>query len=326
MKSNIQKSEIRNPEFTGRILYVSYDSPTPAGGVRMVYSHVSHLIKNGYPAFVLHSQSGFKLPWLKCNVPILYMDKDFKLLPNDIVVIPEDYSTVLKALREINIRKYVFCQNHFYIFKGLENCNEWANYGISNVFCCSEIINEFIRSTFDYDEVSIVHNAIDLELFKPGEKALQIAYMPRKRPSELEFIKNLFNRLYKHYKHIQWVCIDNMNEVKVAEILSKSAIFISTSLYEGFGLPPLEAMACGCIVVGFHGDGGREYASSDNGFWCEEGNVIECAKTLGNVVSLINNEDEKISRVKKQALKKATEYTYDRQENDLLRFWSKVYK
>jgi hypothetical protein len=85
-------------------------------------------------------------------------------------------------------------------------------------------------------------------------------------------------------------------------------------------------MASGCTVVGFHGGGGLEYASSENGYWCEEGNVIECVKTLGNVVSLINNDDKEINKRKEQALKKSSEYTFDRQERELLNFWSKAYK
>jgi glycosyltransferase involved in cell wall biosynthesis len=108
--------------------------------------------------------------------------------------------------------------------------------------------------------------------------------------------------------------------------LSESAIYFSTSLYEGFGLPPIEAMACGCIVVGFHGGGGLEYASSENGYWCEEGDIIECVRTLGNVISNIKNNDKKVNKVRNQALKKAGEYTFDRQEKEILDFWSKVYK
>ncbi len=310
----------------GRILYISYDSPTPAGGVKIIYDHVSHLVKNGYPAFIVHNQTDFKLPWLECNVPVLYMGGDLKLSPEDIIVIPEDYGAVLEALRDINVRKYIFCQNHFYIFKGLQNGNEWTDFGISDIFCISEIMSKFLTSVFEYEEVPVVHNAIDLKLFKPQEKTLQIAYMPRKRPAELHFIRNLFKRLYKEYDHVPWISIDNVNKEKVSEIMGRSAIFISTSLYEGFGLPPLEAMASGCAVVGFHGGGGLEYASSENGYWCEEGDVIECAKTLGNVVSLINNDDEEINNVKEHALKKASEYTFDRQERELLNFWSKAYK
>ena len=28
-----------------------------------------------------------------------------------------------------------------------------------------------------------------------------------------------------------------------------TSVFVYTSLYEGFGIPPLEAMMCGCLVV-----------------------------------------------------------------------------
>ncbi len=310
----------------GRILYVNYDSLEPSGGVKVIYSHVSHLAKNGYPAFVLHNQRGFKLPWLECDVPILYAEDNLQISQNDIIVIPEDHKEALSVFRNIQARKIVFCQNHYYIFKGLQNGNSWQDYDVSNVFCCSDIISKFIKNVFGYSDVPVIHNAINLDIFKPREKKLQIAYMPRKTPGELDFIRNLFKRLYKQYDNITWVGIDKVNELKVAEIMSESAVFLSTSIYEGFGLPPIEAMASGCIVVGFHGDGGKEYASSENGYWCDWNDITECAKILGRVISLIDNGDEIIHKTKTQALKKANEYTYDRQEGDLLGFWSNIYK
>jgi glycosyltransferase involved in cell wall biosynthesis len=36
-------------------------------------------------------------------------------------------------------------------------------------------------------------------------------------------------------------------------------VFLSLSDRDGFGLPPAEAMACGCYVVGYSGGGGREF-------------------------------------------------------------------
>ena len=308
-----------------RILYLNHDSIAPSGGVKAIYHHVSHLVKNGYPAFVVHNKTGFSPSWMKCKVPTLYIEEDFRVFPNDIVVIPEDYRAALDAFRNIHVRKYVFCQNHFYIFKGLLKERGWEDFGISGVFCSSEIISGFVRFVFGYDEVPIVHYAIPLEPFKPREKRFQIAYMPRKRAPEIDFIKNLFNRVYPEYKEISWICIDKVEEEKAAQILGESAIFLSTSLYEGFGLPPVEAMACGCIVVGFHGYGGLEYAREENGFWCEEGNIIECAKTLGRVLSIFDNDHERIDSIRQQALKTAVEYTPDRQEKDLIDFWGKIY-
>lgn len=310
---------------SGRILYICHDTHVPSGGVKVIYHHVSHLVKNGYPAFVVHNKADFSLPWLKCEAPRLYFEKDLRIFPKDIVVIPEDHNAALEAFRKVAVKKYVFCQNHFYIFKGLKD-HTWDNFGISSVFCCSEIIGEFIRSVLGYSEVPVIHNAIPLDVFKPAKKKLQIAYMPRKRPFELDFIRNLFTRMYGQFKQVPWVCINKMDEAKVAEVLSESAIFLSTSLYEGFGLPPLEAMACGCIVIGFHGYGGLEYATDDNGFWCEEGNLIECAKTLGHVISLIDDGSETIHKVKEEGLKTTGGYTFDRHEKELIAFWSKVYE
>lgn len=44
------------------------------------------------------------------------------------------------------------------------------------------------------------------------------------------------------------------------ELFNKSAVFIHSSLIEGFGSPPLEAMACGCVPVISDSIGVREYA------------------------------------------------------------------
>lgn len=50
------------------------------------------------------------------------------------------------------------------------------------------------------------------------------------------------------------------DDSQIADIYNKSHIFISTSWREGFGLPPLEAMACGCSVILADSGGGNEYA------------------------------------------------------------------
>jgi glycosyltransferase involved in cell wall biosynthesis len=130
--------------------------------------------------------------------------------------------------------------------------------------------------------------------------------------------------LSQRHRGIPWIAIDNADEAKVANLLGESAIFLATSLYEGFGLPPLEAMACGCVVVGFHGYGGLEYARPDNGFWCSEGALIECTRTLARVVSLIDGDQEAIHQVREAALRTAGEFSSDRQERELIDFWEKA--
>ena len=57
--------------------------------------------------------------------------------------------------------------------------------------------------------------------------------------------ENLFKRL-KIENKIKYISGD---EKKLNEIYSNSSLLIYPSLYEGFGLPPLEAMRCGCPVA-----------------------------------------------------------------------------
>lgn len=50
------------------------------------------------------------------------------------------------------------------------------------------------------------------------------------------------------------------NDEEIAYYMNISHIFVSTSWWEGFGLPPLEAMACGCAVLLTDAGGVNEYA------------------------------------------------------------------
>ena len=49
------------------------------------------------------------------------------------------------------------------------------------------------------------------------------------------------------------------SDYDIATAYSSSDIFISTSWWEGFGLPPLEAMACGCAVICSNSGGVNEF-------------------------------------------------------------------
>lgn len=107
-----------------------------------------------------------------------------------------------------------------------------------------------------------------------------IAYMPRKNKEEMDIIKNLLRKCnggscgmncrghdggtpwWKYpadFTGIRLIEVDNLSETQVVETLQKADIFLAISREEGLGLPPLEASLCGCLIIGYHGRGGKEW-------------------------------------------------------------------
>jgi glycosyltransferase involved in cell wall biosynthesis len=55
----------------------------------------------------------------------------------------------------------------------------------------------------------------------------------------------------------------NISEGNLIDIYNRSAIFLCSSVAEGFALPPAEALACGCAVVSTDCGGIREFARQE---------------------------------------------------------------
>jgi len=104
---------------------------------------------------------------------------------------------------------------------------------------------------------------IDTTIFKwiPPSPLWNVAYMPRKNREEFDLIMQLMPSDLK--SKINWIAIDGLSETDVAVCLQSSNIFLALSRDEGFGLPPFEAALCGCLVIGYHGRGGKEWLTDD---------------------------------------------------------------
>ena len=303
-----------------RILYLTRDYDKPAGGVRIAHRHVAILCANGFDAMLLVSRTpGTR--FFESDLPSFVLDAEFELRPTDTIVIPEPWNDYLVPLTKVAVNKVVFCQNHFYVPYGLNGARDYSAFGVSRVFCCSEVIAAYLRRVFR-TEAPVVHNAIDLALFSPRPKKRQIALMPRKMPQEATFIRATFARLYPRWADTPWVAIENVAEAEVARILGESELFLSMARLEGLGLPPLEAMAAGAAVVGFHGDGGREYATAENGFWVRADDWFGCAAALDRALTLAADQPAAFAERLRAGAETAARYTLERMERELVAFWT----
>ena len=128
----------------------------------------------------------------------------------------------------------------------------------------------------------LVHPAINpFFLSSPNERSekINICLVARKHPLKglitfIDAYRGLDTRLKEKLGKIYLISHDNLeafdtrgmdiivprSDIEIANIYKSSDIFISTSWREGFGLPPIEAMGCGCAVITSNSMGVNEYA------------------------------------------------------------------
>jgi glycosyltransferase involved in cell wall biosynthesis len=111
-------------------------------------------------------------------------------------------------------------------------------------------------------------------------------------------------------------------KVEAAALLRDCAVFLSFGQPEGCPLPPLEAMACGCVVIGYHGYGGREYFRLELSYPVPVGDTIPFARTVEGVLQAYRNNPAPLQRQGAQAAAFVREhYSPAREEQDIVSFW-----
>ena len=85
----------------------------------------------------------------------------------------------------------------------------------------------------------------------------------------------------------------------------------------------IEAMASGCLVCGFHGGGGQEYANARNGCWVPDGNWTEFAHALNEALICSNPDIELRREVARETVAQFSEAQF---MNDLSAAWSCLLK
>jgi hypothetical protein len=256
-----------------------------SGGEMVNEEHVLALREKGLRAYLFYierSEQGH----FASRAPVLLAGQSMAFAPGDVVVIPEPWREHIDSMAPIAVRKVMHCQNPYYLFNGVDSISHIAAKGITAVMTCSDYTTQMLQRMGYQGPAHTVQPFIN-PVFGGADmqgKRLQIAYMPRKREIETRFVKGLFQSLYPEFSDIPWVPIHGVGFEECARILRESAVFAAFSHIEGLGLPPLEAMASDCVVAGFHGLGGQDYATPQNGLWVVEGDHFAYAHALAEAL------------------------------------------
>jgi glycosyltransferase involved in cell wall biosynthesis len=170
-----------------------------------------------------------------------------------------------------------------------------------------------------------VYLSIDKTLFNDtGEKKLQIAHMSRKCPEDIHQVVELA-RQHPALAKFSFIDIQQLSLQEVAKIMRESLIFLSTSFREGFGLPPAEAMACGCLVVGYHGQGGKEFMNPECCFPIEQGDVQGFVRKVVELGEVLSHNATHFDALRASAAQQITgTYNPLKEKESLLAFWRQL--
>ena len=121
------------------------------------------------------------------------------------------------------------------------------------------------------------------------------------------------------------VAIENVTESQTAQILRDAAIFLNFCSQEGSPVPPLEAMACGCLTIGYDGQGGREYLNNDLAVRIAEEDILGFVKAIEAAIDSFDHTPDVLAQKTRRAVEYvATNHSPQREREDIAAAWQQL--
>ena len=175
-------------------------------------------------------------------------------------------------------------------------------------------IKEWLKKDFNQDAELLI-NTLDKNIFFPREQErkddsirILMLHHTYEWKGTAEGVK-IVNELKKKYDNIKLVMYGARQEdvlcdeyhykpfgIETAKLFSSCDIFLCPSWDEGFGLPSLEAMACGCAVATYDNGGSRDFAVDGQTALVAERRSMEYLKSKLEILIKDKEQREKISR------------------------------
>jgi len=108
-----------------------------------------------------------------------------------------------------------------------------------------------------------------------------------------------------------------LDEVDLLELFRSSSIYLAASIYEPFGLAPLEAALCGCAVVA------RDIPSLHE-VWADGALFFEDSQALNRILSELSESPALLQRCRQASIERASQFTRDRMVESYLGLYSDV--
>ncbi|WP_434451912.1 glycosyltransferase [Lentzea sp. E54] len=278
---------------TRQVVYVVPDVTEPSGGVHAIYRHAELAGRTGVDAKVWHLAEDFRCWWFSSSAKVI-SGETVELGPDDLLVVPE--VLVMDGFDPApGVRKVIYNQNHYYTYDNFSGTDYPAWKPAPQVWAGSVMTTNVLKALLPKLKVQLVPNVIDTGLYRfAEERKRKIVLLPRKRPREATVLTSIFKN-DKRFAGVEVVALDDVTEQQIADELADASIFIALHRDEGFGLPVAQALAAGCVVVGYPAGGGAEQFTAPGTHAVEDADVLSIVEKTAAVLAQEPSIDERRS-------------------------------
>jgi len=240
---------------------------------------------------------------------IEYFEKNFlkNIIKSDMLITGSKYSKqeILDRLdfKEDKIRVIYHGLDHD-IFKIYDNIN--LDFDLPDKFILSVGSIEPRKNLFGLLKA---YNLLEADI-KSKYKLVLVGFKGWQNQELMEIINN--NKENIHY-------LGFIDDIELAKVYNLASCFVFSSFYEGFGLPPLEAMACGTPVIASNTTSIPEVCG-DAALYCDPSDVQNIKQKIGLVLNDINLQKEMIIN----GLKRAKKFSWEKSANEHIKLFSEV--
>lgn len=343
-----------------RILFPLPHNNTPSGGRKFVYHVVDFLNEAGMESWVVHSRP-HRLDWFENNTRVGYCRELFPKLiqqnglrklrtlfistwmrvsPNnvqklslqetDVLVIPETRLSVLNGLPKRNL-KIIFNQGPFLTLSqqlpaAALSPSFYSDNSVIGIIVASNLNRRLHEFVFPEVKTVLAQVFIEGSFRYSDRKKIQFAFMPRRNMQDALAISNMV-KLRGVASDSEFVAIDGLSQNEVVATLGESLIFLSFAQREGFGLPSAEAMASGCIVIGYTGCGGEEFFDPEYCFPVRDGDLCGFVETIENVVKQYRADPSQLDAMRRKASERIRHrYSREKSKKSVIAAFSSLLK
>jgi len=288
------------------------------GGLKMLLTQMEMLKKKGHhvTAYYRGVEGQRALPaWTDVEVDrevIIPPLEPFNKYVEECDVVVAGWLSQLLDLKDTNTPVFYWEQGHEWLFGDIPEYNNINNITLHLQSCyksgipitsVSELVSRALMARYDIPS-EVISNGIDVNVYKPIEKnedkellTVLLVGNPHLRfkafNDAIEALQIAWNRGLRF--QVKWVCqsppnvqtifpietIIHPKQEVLIQCYQEADLFLFTSWYEGFGMPPLEAMSCGTPVITSNCGGVMEYAVSEyNCLLADPGDVEQFAYHL----------------------------------------------